>query len=51
MISDGEGRGVELQEDGCVVLQMEGFKEGGSDSSLSRKESGMRFESAQPKQN
>ena len=41
---------VELQEEEelCSV-QMEGFKEGGSNSSLSRKEFRVRFESAQTK--
>ena len=38
MISDGVS--VELQEEELCGVQMEGFKEDGSDSSLSRKESG-----------
>ena len=41
---------VELQEEELCSVQMEGFKEDGSDSSLSRKEFRVRFESAQTKQ-
>ena len=36
---------------GWCSVQMEGFKEGGSDSSLSRKEFRVRFESAHTKEN
>ena len=42
--------GVELQEEELCSVQMEGFKEGGSDSSLSRNGFRVRFESAQTKQ-